>query len=273
MRFFKLGGSYFVKNCWWLLLIAFLPAVFVGLLTGPYQLITFINNYPTTTISSFTDIFRLLMPVSWITIIFAILAILLVSIFVSVAVGVSENHMRSGKLKFKDIFSYVNNDILVALVNIVIIEITYLVLTFLFGSIMFLFHLILSGLSNMPSILNVVFATILCVVELVLFTTCEILFLLNIPNMISNGYSLKEGISSTAKLMSKNTAKLILSYLLPYVVIIPFVSLLAKTDALWVANIICFWLQIGYAISLTMTSYFELSDTSRYDNRKYYNYR
>ena len=273
MRFIKLGSKYFAKNCWWLLLLWLVPSVFIGLLTGPFQIVEFINKYPATVISGFGDIFKILMPISWQRIVFALIGVILVSVFLSMSVGQTESHMRSGKLNFKEIFSYINNDILVVIINVFVIEIVNLLLTFIFGSIIFLFHLLLSGLSSVPTVLTVIIAIVLCCLLLVMYGFVLAMFLINVPNMITNGYSFKEGVSSTAQLMGKNGFKLVVAYLLPYVVAIPFVSLLCKTNALWVANVISFWLMCAYYSSLTMTAYFELSDTNRYDNRKYYNYK
>ena len=273
MRFIKLGSKYFAKNCWWLLLIWLVPSVFIGLLAGPFQIVEFINKYPSTVISSFADIFKILMPLSWQRVVFALIGVVLVSVFLSMSVGQTESHMRSGKLNFKEIFSYINNDILVVVINVIVIEIVYLLLTFILGSVLFLFHLLLSGLSSVPSVLTVIIAIILCCGILLLYGFVLAMFLINIPNMITNGYSFKEGVSSTAQLMGRNSFGLIVAYLLPYLIAIPLVSLLCKTNALWVANVLCFWLGSTYYSSLTMTAYFELSDTNRYDNRKYYNYK
>lgn len=272
MKFVKLGANYLFKNIWYIALIWILPSIFSGLCCGPFQVIEFMNNYGSTTISSFSDIFTILMPFTLQRILLSILSLILLSIFLSLSVGIMESHMRSGKLRFKEMFSYVNNDILVVLINLVVLAVIYLVLVFLLGSVLFLLHLLLSGLSNIPTILNVIFAIILCSGVMILFTLLSSLFLINIPNMISNGYSFKEGISSTAQLFSKSTFKLLCSYLIPYILIIPFVSLLAKTGTIWLANIICAFVINIYFSTITMTSYFELSDTPRYDNRKYYNY-
>ena len=143
----------------------------------------------------------------------------------------------------------------------------------MFGSIIFLFHLLISGLSNTPTLLCVIIAIVLCCALIVVYVLANIEMLINIPNMISNGYSLKEGLSSTTQLVGKNLFKLLLAYLLPYIIIIPFVSLLCKTGAWWVAEILSFLIMTVYYSALTMTAYFELSDTSRYDNRKYYSYK
>lgn len=273
MKFVKLGSKYAFKNCWWLALIWLLPSVFVGLFCGPFQLIEFMNIYPTTAISGFVDVFKILMPISWQRVVCVILGVLLVAVFLSLAVGETESHMRGGKLIFKDIFSCINNDVLVVLINVVVLEVIYLALTFIFGCVIFLFHLMLCGLGTSPSVLCSILAIVLCCVLLVLLTIMSALFLINIPNMMSNGYSFKVGVSSTAQLISKNTFKLLVAYILPYALIIPLVCGLCKTDLSWLANILSFLiLSVSYS-AVTMTSYFELSDTSRYDNRKYYNYK
>ncbi|HAJ77697.1 MAG TPA: hypothetical protein DCO89_01335 [Clostridiales bacterium] len=273
MKFVKLGGKYSIKNCWWLVLIWLLPSIFVGLCCGPFRIVEFMNLYPSTSISNFADLFAILMPVDWLKVVFVILGILLMSVFLCLAVGQTESHMRSGKLKFKEIFSYINNDILVVLINVIVLEIIYLVLTFVFGSIIFLFHLLISGLSNTPTLLCIIIAIIFCCVLIFVYTLANIEMLINIPNMISNGYSLKEGLSNTTQLIGKNVFKLTIAYILPYVIVIPFVSLLCKTNILWLANILCYLILSIYYTSVTMTAYFELSDTNRYDNRKYYNYK
>lgn len=272
MKFFKLGTNYWFKNIGYISLLWVIPAVFAGLLCGPYQIIQFINYYPKTQISSFGDIFNILMPIGWLRLLVVIGAIALVSIFLSMTIGEMERHMRSGKFSFKNIFAFINNEILVVFVNIVLLVIIYFILTFILGSILFLFHLIFSGLTNIPTLLNSIVAIVLCCVIIVLYTLAVALFLINIPNMITNGYSLKEGISSTCQLISKKTFKILLAYVLPYVIIIPFVCGLANTSIIWIPNIICTFLQWSYYSSLTMTSFFELSNLPRYDNRKYYNY-
>lgn len=272
MKLFTLGIKYMFKNFGYMSLLWLIPSVFVGLFCGPFKIIEFMNLYPSANIASFGDIFSILMPVDWLKILLCVLAIALVSVFLSMVFGEMESHMRSGKFTFKNMFTFVNNDILVVLFNIVLLAIIYAILMFLFGSLSFLFHLIFSGLSNIPTVLNSIITIIFASGFLALYIFITVVFLVNIPNMITNGYSLKEGISSTMQLIGKKGFKLWVSYLLPYVVIVPFVSLLCKTDFIWIANIICTFAQYMIYSSVTMTSFFELSNTPRYDNRKYYNY-
>lgn len=272
MKYFKLATKYMFRNFGYVSLIWLLPALFLGFFCGPFRIIEFLNKYPTTQISQFSNIFEILMPTNWLTILLSVLAIVLVAIFLSMAVGEMESHMRSGKFRFKNLFAHVNNDILVVLVNLVLLAVIYIVLTLIFGSIAFLLHLVLSGLSNVPTVINSILVIVLACASIVLYTFITSVFLINIPNMITNGYSLKEGISSTSQLLGKSSINVLFSYLLPYVIFIPFVSLLCTTNASWVANVICVFVQYAYYSCLTMTSFFELSNMPRYDNRKYYNY-
>lgn len=272
MRYIKLCFNYLFKSGWYVWLLWLLPSIFVGFCCGPFNVLKFVNIYPNITISHFGDMFWALSPVTWLNVLFAVLGIVLVSIALSMAIGQMESHMRSGKLNFKEIFSSVNNNILVVLVNVILMFVISFVLKFLLGAVLFLFHIMLSGLSNTPSVINIVFAVIFCGGEIVLFMFVMAIFSVNIPNMITNGYSFKEGISSSVSLVGGNAFKLAFAFLLPFVIVIPFFSLLVKTNVLWIASIICSLLVLSYYSVLTMTSYFEISNTSRYDNRKYYNY-
>ena len=272
MRYIKLCFSYLFKSGWYIWLLWLLPAVFLGLTCLPFQLIKFMNTYPSIVITKFGDMFWALLPFTWKNVIFTILGFVLISVVLSMTIGQMESHMRSGKLNFKEIISHVNNNILVTFVNVFIMFLLHLILTFLLGAILFLFHIMFSGLNNSPTILNIIFSVILCSVYLIFFMFILAIFCINIPNMITNGYSLKEGISSSVSLVGNMAFKLAMSFLLPCAIVIPFVSLLAKTKAFWVANLICSLLVLSYYSVMIMTSYFELSNTSRYDNRKYYNY-
>lgn len=272
MKLFNLGIKYMFKNFGYIALLWLLPSVFVGLFCGPFKIIEFMNLYPTTSISNFGDIFAILMPFDWLKLLLVVLAVALVAVFLSMVLGEMESHMRSGKFSFKNMFTLVNNDILVVLINLVLLAVIYALLTFIFGCVSFLFHLMFSGLSKIPTVLNSIITIVLATAFISLYTFVTQVFLINIPNMITNGYSLKEGVSSTMQLIGKSGFKLWISFLLIYVVIIPFVSLLCKTNVVWIANIICTYLQFMLYSSITMTSFFELSNTPRYDNRKYYNY-
>lgn len=272
MKYFKSSFGYMFKNFGFVSLIWLLPSVFVGVLCSPYQIINFINFYPTKQIDNFKSIFEILMPFHWLRMLFVIVGVIFVVLFICMAFGEIEAHMRTGKFVLRNLLTYVNNDILVVLVNIVVLTLLNLFLTFIMGCVMFLLHLILSGLTCTPTVLNSIITIVLACLLIVANVFLNCLFLTNILNMLTNGYSLKEGISSTFQLIGKNTFGLLLAYIFPYAIIIPFVSALCRTNFWWIPGILCTYFQYMYYCCLCLTSFFDLSNTPRYDNRKYYNY-
>jgi hypothetical protein len=258
------------KNFLWIFLLSLIPAVFVGLLLSPFQIFEFMNIYSALPVINFSSVFLAIMNLSWVSVILIILGLVVTSIFASCIFGQMEKHMRSGKLKFNSIGVYVNNNILVVGANLAILLIMYVVLTFLLSTIIFFLHLIFSGLMSSPTIVNTVIVLIFCSAIFVLFLQLVAIFLLNIPNMAINGYNAKTAFSNSLKLLHKNNFQYMLAMIVPFVLIIPVVSLLSGTSFVWIANLIGFLFVMMYYTSLTMTGYFELSNTARYDNRKYY---
>ena len=116
----------------------------------------------------------------------------------------------------------------------------------------------------------VVFVNLLILIIL-LFVQIAAIFLLNIPNMLINGYPAKQAFSNSLKLLNTNNFSFLLALILPFVIIIPLVCVFCSIAPV-VANIIGVLILFIYIPVLVMTSYFSLSNTTRYDNRKYYNY-
>ena len=96
--------------------------------------------------------------------------------------------------------------------------------------------------------------------------------MINVPNMLYNGYTFKQSLASSINLISKDLLNLILAFVLPFVLIIPLISIFNFSNvALHIVNVICVIISIMYYSSLTMTMYYDLSNLTRYDERKYYN--
>lgn len=270
MKFIKLAFNYMFKNFLWVFLLSLVPVIFVGSLLSPFKIFEFMNIYSSLPVINFSSIFLQLLNLSWVKLILLVLALVIVSIFTSCIFGQMEKHMRSGKLKFNSIGNYLNNNILLVGANLLILLVLYVILTFLLSTIIFLLHIIFSGLQSSPTLLNTIIVLIFSSSMFVLFLQLIAIFLLNIPNMAINGYSPKIAFSNSLRLLNKNNFQYMLAMLVPFVLIIPLVSLLAGTNFVWIINIIGFLFVIMYYTSLTMTGYFELSNTARYDNRKYY---
>lgn len=271
MKYIKLSFKYLFKNFLYIFLLAVIPAVFLGTLTSPFKIFEFMTNYKDITVNDFGSIFSGLFDVKFLPIFFGLIGLVILAIFVSLAIGQMENHMRSGKINYKSMFQYVNNNILVVLVNIFITLIIWFMLQFLLSAILFLLHLIISGLGNTPNVANIILAVLLCALKFVLFIQVVSIMLINIPNMLISGYPIKQAISNSIKLLNKNNFQFLLAMFLPFVIIIPLACLL-KGGWCYLTDILGVLIIFLHYTTLCMTSYFELSGTPRYDNRKYYHY-
>lgn len=271
MKYVKLSFGYIFKNILYILLLAIVPTAYFGGLLSPFKTFEFMTNYPKITVNGFGDIFYALIDFKILPIILIILGLAVLAIFVSLAIGQMENHMRSGKLNYKNMYQYLNNNILVVIANLAIIFVIWFVLQFLLSGLLILLHLICSGMGNEPTVVNIVIAVILCALKFILFMGIASVFFLTIPNMLISGYPTKQAIANAIKLMNKNTFAYLFSMLVPFIFIIPLACLL-KGSLVYITNVIGVLILFVYYTSLCMTSYFELSNINRYDNRKYYNY-
>ena len=271
MKFIKLSFSYLKKNFLYMALFAIVPTVFVGCLLRPFALFEFLNMYPSMRVENFGTIFNSIFKFSFLNIFLTLLGLIVISIFVSVAFGQLENHMRSGKINIKNSLKMVNNNFLVVFANILALFLIWFLLKFIFSGLMILIHLIFCGLNTTPYAICEIFAIFFSALAFVVFVQISAIFLLNIPNMLLNGYPAKQAFSSSIKLLNFNNFQFLLAMVLPFVVIIPLSSVLANNISI-LASIIGTFILSVYIPALVMTAYFELSNTSRYDNRKYYNY-
>ena len=271
MKYIKSALSYLFKNFLYVFLLALVPAGFIGGLLNPFKTFSFMTDYSKINVKSFGDVFNSLIDFNWLPILLSVLALLVLAISVSLIIGQMENHLRCGKLYFKNMFQYVNNNIVVVVSNFLLLILIWFVLQFFLSVFVFLNHLIFSGLNNLPNVATIVIAVILCAVKFVLFIQVALILLLSMPNMLISGYPIKQSISNSIKLINKNNLKLMLAMVLPFIIIIPLACLL-KGGWSYLTNILGILILIIYTCPLIMTSYFELSGTPRYDNRKYYNY-
>lgn len=271
MKYLKNSLSYIFKNFLYIFLLALVPTAFIGGLLSPFKLFEFMTNYSSIVVNNFGDIFYSLVDFHILPIVFGILGIVILAIFVSIAIGQMENHMRSGKLNYKSMTKYLNNNILVVIANLAFLVIIWFVFQFLLSALLMLLHLICSGVGNAPSVVNIIFAIIFCALKFALFVQMAAIFFLTIPNMLISGYPTKQAISNAIKILNKNNFKFLLAMVIPFIIIIPMACLL-KGSLTYITNVIGTMILFIYYTALSMTSYFELSNIPRYDNRKYYNY-
>lgn len=271
MRYIKLNFKYLIKNILFIFLLSLIPAIFMGSLLSPFKFLEFINNYANLVVLGFGDIFNAIIDISPLKILFYIIGFALLGVCVSVIIGFIENHFRSGKRNYINVKNYVNNNILTVLINLLIIVIINFIVTFLCGTIIFLFHIMFAGLKSAPNAGCIIIALIMFTLYLLVISVVSMVLFLNIPNMIINGYTFKQTLSNTINFISKDFMNLLLAQLTPFIAIIPLISIFNFSSiALHIINCICLIISIMYYTSFVMTAYFDLNNIMRYDNRKYY---
>lgn len=273
MRYIKLSFKYLIKNALFLFLISLVPALFFGSLLSPFKFLNFINNYSSMVVTGFADIFYGLIDLSWLKALFYVLSIALLALAVSIIIGAIDNHFRSGKKNYYKVKNYINNNILVVLINLLLIFVINFIISLLSATMIYLFHILFSGLNASASIGCIIVAIIMFTIYFCIMIIVSMVVMLNIPNMLINGYTFKQSISNTVNVIGKNFINLILGFLVPYIVIIPLISIFSFSNvALHIVNVVCLIISIMYYSSFVMTSYFDLNNMMRYDNRKYYNF-
>ncbi|MGN1208219.1 MAG: hypothetical protein ACI4TI_02000 [Christensenellales bacterium] len=271
MRYIKLSFKYCVKNILFLFLMSLIPAVFIGSLLSPFKFLEFINNYSNLVITGFADVFYSIIDISWLKILLYVLAFGLIGVFASVIVGEIENHFRSGKQNYYNFKNYINNNILNILLNLSIFVVINFIVSFLCGTIIYLFHVMICGLNSSANVGSFVVAIIIFTLYFCVISFVGLALLINVPNMMINGYNFKQAISNTINLLGKNFFALLLAYLVPYVIIIPLISIFNFSSvALHIVNAVCLIISIMYYSSFALTAYFDLTNLSRYDERKYF---
>ena len=156
--------------------------------------------------------------------------------------------------------------------NLIVFSIINFIISFLCGTIIYIFHVLVLGLNSSASVGTVIFAIIIFTLYFAAILFVSLVLMINIPNMLYNGYTFKQSIASSVNLISKDLLNLVLAFILPFAVIIPLISIFNFSNvALHIVSCICVLISIMYYSSLTMTMYYDLSNLTRYDERKFYN--
>lgn len=271
MKNFKDSFVYIYKNILYLLLFAIVPSVLLGVFLSPFKFIEFINTYPSLPVSKFGDVFYAIVDISWLKLLFYVLAIIILSIFISLILGMIENHFRSGKRNIKNFKSFINNNIMNVFLNLSLLFMIYFIVSFLCATFIYLFHILISGIGATPKAFSIVIASLFVVIYFCLNICSSLICFLNIPNMLINGYNFKNSIGGVFNLLYKNPVELLVGMLFPYIFIIPTISLTVNSKLIILFNILGVLICLIYYSSFIMISYFSLNNINRYDNRRYYN--
>jgi|GEM_PF-2841205 hypothetical protein len=273
MKFVKSTLNYIVKNPLYLLILGIVPAVFYGIVLNPFKTVEFINNYSQAPVLNFGSIFYGMVDFGLLQLVLTLVTIILMAIFISAILGQIEHHFRSGKFNLEAIKDHVNNNILVALANLVAFLVVGLVIAFASSAILFLTHLLISGINSSPTVFNVVISNVILSVMLIVYALISSVLFINTVNMMTDGSQFRYSFSTAIKLTQKNSFALTVAVIAPYLIVAVFISLFINSGFLTIINILGVLLLIIYYSTLAMTAYYDLSKTERYDNRKKYYHR
>ena len=85
----------------------------------------------------------------------------------------------------------------------------------LLSSVILLIAVLFTGLNSTPNIGTILVSALLCVASLLLIMQIFTTFLINIPNMMINGFSFKNALYNSIKLVNKTNHKLLIACILP----------------------------------------------------------
>lgn len=267
MKLFKDSWAYIYKNWWYLLLFALPVGLLGGICYKPFKSIAFIRNFVGLKVDSFADIFNIMFNFSFKGVIFFILGFLALCVCASVVLGFIENHMRSGKKDYKEVLKFFNNNFLIVVINLIVFVLLLFVIKFILSALLFMFFVLFTGLNNTPNVGTIILTSLLVAGVQVLVVQIFSIFMINVPNMMINGFSFKNALYNSIKFVNKTNFKMLVAGILPFVVILLLTIL---TNSFWLVNFLLVVILFVYYSALSMVAYFNVSDTTRYDNRKYY---
>ena len=203
MKFIKLTLNYMTKNFLYLLLMSLIPAIFFGIVLSPFKAVEFINIYSATPVLNFGTIFNSLVDFGFLQLLLTLISIVLIAIFASAILGQIEQHFRSGKRNLEAIKEHVNNNILLVIANLLAIYVVVFLLMFVASAILFLTHLLMSGINASPTVFNVIVSNIILSIILIICSLISGVILVNTANMMTEGsqfrYSFSSSIAYTKK--------------------------------------------------------------------------
>lgn len=262
--------KYISKNLIFVLAFAIIPACFIGGMLQPFSIINFIVDYKNLTISNFWDILVGLFSMNWMQVINWLFASIVLIIILSACLGNIENHFRSGKLNFGSSAGFINNNVLATTIYFLTYIASYLIYKFLLGLFIFILHIVFGKLGSNPSVVLYVFVCILAFIALSGFGLLFMYLMLGLIDTLNSGYSFRTSMSNAGELTRGKGLKLLLLVVIPFIIVIPLVVLGILFNFATVANIVSLILLFIYYPVLGYTSYYELSNITRYDNIKRY---
>ncbi len=270
MKYVKEVTEYCFKNFWFVMLFAIGPIVFVGLLLHPFQFVEFLFNYPlmASSVEGFANFFYAIVPFDWLTILMSVVAIVLCAVLLCMLLGRVERHFRTGKKSYEFNKSDFNNNFLSVLFAIFFLFLAIFVVEIIATCLIVFFDFIFAkhGLIVLSSIC-------VCVVGILSFALIALLVLLfgvAATDKMIMGSPFVSAMGTAFNALKKNTFKIFVATLLPFILAIGLSLLGIWLNVVWLSNILSLFVMIPYICVLVMIVFFEYYDLVRYDTRPYY---
>lgn len=259
----------------WIVLFASIAMSFSGSLTSD---LIYIIQMQSTRFETFPDLFEVMF--GRFNIWLYLISFVMITVCSAVYFGYVEGHMRLGIRGFNRFLAKLNDNFIVVLMSIAAIAILFLLLSVVECSLVFATHRLLSQPQMPPTATAHVVASII----ILAFWAVRILIisavLLIPPSYIIIGYPFIDNLLYSNRLYQMAPIKLYLSCLLPFLVGFAAEGVFAILSIFEIYSIEPFFIRLItnvyillYIIALSMTAYFDLTNTERKDLRIKYYYR
>lgn len=262
MGFGKNSTKYIIKNFFKLLVFTIVPSIALAFTGSVSTILTFFFNYKTKT-NTVWNIYRNFTFIGSRNWLLGVLAIILISFFLSLLLGAIDRHMKIGKFSFARPFSNLNETVLVVTPVVVVFILLLELVAFVNSSFVFLF-------AKMPTVPSVILSIL---ITLVFYSAVFIVFaqfMLLIPSQTVAGYPILDACIYSTRMISGKCRIVYLDFLALALIAIGvstlFVGLLPELKILqFVIDTILYNILLMYLIVYPMVAYFELSSEPRRD--------
>lgn len=270
MNFIKDSFKYCYKHFLQLIVFVLPASVLLGL-ANPYRTISFFTNYPAIKVNSYLDMLNGMISFHWLDYVFGVTGVILLIFTISVFLAGTEYHLRTGKFSFKQSFKRFGNFFWPAVVAGLAFSVFMIILCFLMPAITYFIHSIVSRAGLVPTKLTISLVALVYITGYIIALLFLTVLLVAVNMMSINGYNFKSALSNSVGLLENNFSKMFFTLILPFAVMIPAVYFTSNFPWYPVVAIILFALQVVYTLSLSIVSFFKLTNTPRKDlENKFY---
>lgn len=260
--------KYMFKNIFMLTGFVIVPLLFAGFFSKFYNFATFFAGYANTVVRNFGTILGITFDLSFENIVYTALGFMLIIISLSALIGYIDYHFKSGVKSVKDINSFINNNIMITFVYSIIVLLLFMLFKFVASLAVFVFHVIFSGLNNVPNNFTYIFNLVVVIGLFVLVVFVMAYLMLAYPITINSGYTIRTSMSAASDLLNKKLGVMLWAIILPMVFVFPINMLGNLLNFSLVASVASTFLLMLYYPVVIYVAFFEFSFYKRNDVKK-----